>query len=287
MCKSLCGLEVPIVTISSRVRNDTNGDYLQIKESEFPVNPDTGVREMPINKYKRYVVVNSRVHPGETPSSWMMHGFLKCLTGESQAAVELRKRVVFKIIPMTNPDGVINGNYRTSIAGCDLNRRYDEPDFRFHPTVWSIKHLCEELQKVDCMANQPQMYKECNNEDTVLAFIDMHGHSRKKSVFMYGPYVPMHSLDYFKMRVLPRLIADETNMFRFHSCRFVDEKSKQRAARIAINKECGVTNCFTLEASFHSWFDRENQNFEFTPDNLEQMGVALVNSLYEYILMVE
>jgi murein tripeptide amidase MpaA len=26
---------------------------------------------------------------------------------------------------MLNPDGVIVGNYRTSMAGCDLNRRYD------------------------------------------------------------------------------------------------------------------------------------------------------------------
>jgi murein tripeptide amidase MpaA len=46
---------------------------------------------------------------------------------------------------MVNPDGVIIGNYRSSMAGCDLNRRYDEPDFRFHPTVWSIKNMCDDL----------------------------------------------------------------------------------------------------------------------------------------------
>ena len=37
-------------------------------------------------------------------------------------AEELRKRVIFKIIPMMNPDGVIIGNYRTSLSGNDLNR---------------------------------------------------------------------------------------------------------------------------------------------------------------------
>lgn len=33
----------------------------------------------------------------------------------------------FQIIPMLNPDGVIVGNYRCSLAGLDLNREYREP----------------------------------------------------------------------------------------------------------------------------------------------------------------
>ena len=31
---------------------------------------------------------------------------------------------VFKIIPMLNPDEVINGNYRCSLVGSDLNWRW-------------------------------------------------------------------------------------------------------------------------------------------------------------------
>lgn len=44
----------------------------------------------------------------------------------SEAAI-LRDNLIFKIIPMLNPDGVINGNYRCSIAGCDLNRKWQCP----------------------------------------------------------------------------------------------------------------------------------------------------------------
>lgn len=40
----------------------------------------------------------------------------------------LRDKFVFKLIPMLNPDGVINGNYRCSLAGCDLNRRWTKPN---------------------------------------------------------------------------------------------------------------------------------------------------------------
>ena len=54
----------------------------------------------------------------------MMSGFLRYITGNSLNAQELRRRVVFKVIPMSNPDGVIIGNYRSSICGNDLNRQY-------------------------------------------------------------------------------------------------------------------------------------------------------------------
>jgi hypothetical protein len=40
---------------------------------------------------------------------------------------------------MINVDGVIIGNYRTSMSGNDLNRKFKEPDSRLHPEVLAIK----------------------------------------------------------------------------------------------------------------------------------------------------
>ena len=42
----------------------------------------------------------------------------------SKDAAELKDKLIFKIIPMINPDGVVAGNYRTSFIGKDLNRLY-------------------------------------------------------------------------------------------------------------------------------------------------------------------
>ncbi len=83
--------------------------------------------------FKRFVFLFARVHPGETNSSFMMQGFIKFITGSSAEAKELRRKFIFKIVPMINPDGVICGNYRSSMSGSDLNRQYHSPNPTLHP----------------------------------------------------------------------------------------------------------------------------------------------------------
>lgn len=66
---------------------------------------------------RRAVILTSRVHPGESNSSFIMHGTLDFLVSDEEAARYLRNNFVFKVIPMLNPDGVIIGNYRCSLTG--------------------------------------------------------------------------------------------------------------------------------------------------------------------------
>lgn len=89
------------------------------------------------------------------------------------------------------------------------------------------------------------------------------------------------------MRMIPKLLSEESEMFRYHSCTFQNEKSKETAARIVLYKEYDIYNCFTMEASFHGYFDKDRVQYEFTVEAYEQMGVNLVNSLYEYVMILE
>ena len=57
-------------------------------------------------------------------ASYVMQGVIDFLISDHEKAKYLRDHVVFKIIPMMNPDGVIHGHYRTSLSGADLNRRW-------------------------------------------------------------------------------------------------------------------------------------------------------------------
>lgn len=91
---------------------------------------------------KKGVIISARVHPGESVGSWMMKGVLDLLTDpEDKEAQMLWDNYIFKIIPMLNPDGVINGNYRCSLAGCDLNWWWKTPSKVLHPTIYHLKQM--------------------------------------------------------------------------------------------------------------------------------------------------
>jgi len=86
---------------------------------------------------KKAIFITSRVHPGEPQASHMLDGLITYLL--SKEADMLRKHFVIRIIPMLNPDGVIYGNYRCSLLGCDLNRKWEKPNRLLHPTIFHAK----------------------------------------------------------------------------------------------------------------------------------------------------
>ena len=109
-----------------------------------------------------------RIHPGETNASWVLHGILDFLASKDSA--ELKDRLIFKVVPMINPDGVVAGNYRTSFIGKDLNRLYLMNDPQ-NPGYSKIDNAL----KPEIMAMK-KLIQECKDSESrgVLAFIDVH-----------------------------------------------------------------------------------------------------------------
>ena len=91
---------------------------------------------------KRVFFLSSRVHPGETPATFVFLGFLDFIlkTDDPRAKI-LRDTFIFKLIPILNPDGVQRGHYRTDQFGVNLNRVYLDPDFEKHPSIYAAKSL--------------------------------------------------------------------------------------------------------------------------------------------------
>ncbi|VDO48353.1 unnamed protein product [Schistosoma margrebowiei] len=226
------------------------------------------------NKDKYAVVITARVHPGETNSSWIIYGLLKFLTSNQSIILTLKKQYTFYIIPMLNPDGVIVGNYRCSLTGRDLNRNYRQPKKDVFPTVWTVKQLVKWCKKT---------YKD-------VIYCDMHGHSRRNNIFMYGcDPLYRHSKIFnntkksLHERILPYIISQQaTSYFSFPNCRFTVHPSKESTSRVVFWREFEVINSFTLEATFNGSTLQNNNLMKFEVDDFMKMGEILGYSLYKF-----
>lgn len=166
----------------------------------------------------------------------MLDGLLQYLL--SKEAEVLRKHFVVRIVPMLNPDGVIYGNYRCSLLGVDLNRKWEKPNRFLHPTVFHAKNLIRHMHA----------------ERKVVLFTDLHGHSRKLNAFFYGcsykNYEQEGRIRNAQLRIVPLLCCQKNGHFSTKDSRFGIEKCKEATARVTVFKEFGIMNSFTLECSF-------------------------------------
>jgi hypothetical protein len=209
---------------------------------------------------RKGIVLSARVHPGETVGSWMMQGALEFLVSRSPEADLLRRLYVFKIVPMLNPDGVIRGNHRCSLAGCDLNRNWKRPKELTHPVISSFKRL------IKAFASKFPLQMVC----------DMHGHSRKSDVFMYSCNDPRNPAAF---KLFPYIVSKVSSIFSFKGCRFGMQKSKESTLRISLFKELRLPTVYTCEASFCGASTGKYAGLHFTTDLLKQMGKDLCMAL--------
>ncbi|ESO95340.1 hypothetical protein LOTGIDRAFT_117158, partial [Lottia gigantea] len=216
-------------------------------------------------KHKKAVVLTSRVHPGESNSSWMMKGFLDYLTGNSADAKLLRDTFIFKIVPMLNPDGVIVGNYRCSLAGRDLNRNYKTMLKDAYPSVWHTRSMIRKLLQ----------------EREIVVYCDLHGHSRRQNVFIYG-CENKHNEKRLRERIFPCMLSKNApHSFSYNSCKFKVQKSKEGTGRIVV-WNMGVLNSFTMEATFCGSSLGKKKGSHFSVADFEALGYYFCDTLLDY-----
>lgn len=241
LCKTLSGKDCELLSIS-----DFNGSTQE-------------------QKARRAVVISSRVHPGEAQASWMMQGIIDFLVGDSLVARTLRRIFLFQIIPMLNPDGVYYGNSRCSLAACDLNRVWHTPSQMYHPTIFHAKEL---------------LRSEHSTRGLVF-FCDLHGHSRKKNVFVYGCDTKKRPNP--RARVFAKLFSLQQTAKRYISlpdCSFKISKSKEKTARVVVANEFKLCWCFTLEASFCGGNFGALQGMHYNTQHMQQVGASLCETLF-------
>ncbi|XP_053573620.1 cytosolic carboxypeptidase 4 [Bombina bombina] len=250
LCQTLGGNPCPVITITAMPQSKNKNHIDDIRN-------------------RHYLVLTARVHPGESNSSWVMKGTLEFLTSSDPVAEILREMFVFKIIPMLNPDGVINGNHRCSLNGEDLNRQWVSPKPNLQPTIYHIKGLLYYLYSIN---------------KAPLVFCDYHGHSQKKNVFVYGCSIKetlwqagcvvdsATLLEDVGYRALPKILNKIAPAFSMANCSFVVEKARESTARVVVWREIGVLRSYTMESTYCGFNQGSYKGLQVGTKELEEMG---------------
>eukprot|EP01138_Halocafeteria_seosinensis_P005440 gb/GECG01005561.1/.p1 GENE.gb/GECG01005561.1/~~gb/GECG01005561.1/.p1 ORF type:complete len:823 (+),score=76.98 gb/GECG01005561.1/:1-2469(+) len=246
---------------------------------------------------KPVVFISSRVHPGETPASFVLNGILRFLLNETnEAAKMLRQAFVFKIIPMLNPDGVATGHYRADCYGENLNRLYLSPDPNQAPSIYAAKCILEETRK----------------QERLFLYLDLHAHASKRGCFFYGNHLS-DPVDQLFNTLFPRFVSLYSphvdlfgNNFSEKNMKARDKRdkagsSKEGAGRVGIYNVTGCVLCYTLECNYNtdarpsrlsgmentqaakSYQSDALETWRYTPASWENVGIATLLGLLDLV----
>ncbi|XP_016151530.1 cytosolic carboxypeptidase 6-like [Sinocyclocheilus grahami] len=218
---------------------------------------------------KRVVFLTARVHPGESPASFICQGVIDFLVSQHPIAQVLRDHVIFKIVPMLNPDGVFLGNYRCSLMGFDLNRHWQDPSPWAHPTLHAVKQLIVQMNQ------DPKVSLEF--------YIDVHAHSTMMNGFMYGNVFEEEERGQ-RQAVFPQLLCQNAPDFSLSSTSFNRDMVKAGTGRRFLGGLLDDTSyCYTLEVSFYSYMTAGSTSpVPYTEDGYMKLGRNVARTFLDY-----
>lgn len=133
---------------NDKFHRETIGQTIQNRKVELITvdNVEKPVKRL-IRSKVRVIVIIARAHPGESPASFVLQGFMEFLLANHVIANILREHFIFKIIPMLNPDGVFLGNNRCNLVGHDLNRCWNSASSWTEPELFGITKTLKDLDE--------------------------------------------------------------------------------------------------------------------------------------------
>ena len=231
LTRSIDGRDVEIITISHK--SNFTKEREERLDNLFP-----SFTPRPYKSSKPVVFISARVHPGETPASYLLDGILMVLLGNDSRGLALRQNFVFKIVPVLNPDGVYRGNFRTDQNGVNLNRCYLQPSVFEHPSIYAVRRYLTAIGNVKF-------------------YFDLHAHMSKRSSFLFGNFLPDRKVD---NQVFAKLMEINCQFFEFGDCDFSEKSmmakdpkdlnSKEGSGRVALYSALGIIHSYTVESSY-------------------------------------
>lgn len=185
----------------------------------------------------------ARNRASESPTSFVVQGLIDFLVSDHEVARSLRRHLVFKIVPMVNPDGVFLGNTKGNKLGQDLNRCWLKPNKLTQPTIVAIKSLIVGLD------SDPHL-----DLDLVL---DIHSHPCLLGLFTVGnAYDDVYRFE--RHAVFPKILSKICPDYNPENSIYNNDEDKSSTARRffrdALSPE---VNTYTVEVSLLGFIPRK------------------------------
>jgi hypothetical protein len=136
-----------------------------------------------------------------------------------------------------------------------------------HPTVYALKALLQEQKS----------YRE------ISMYIDLHGHSRKYNIFMYG--VEEKKKPNPKVRAFPKFFSLHNHgkkYVSYNDCSFHVRKGRESTARVVVAREIGIPLSYTIEATFCGTDDGPLKYCHMHIGHLQEVGSSMCDAFLQY-----
>ncbi|KAM7249102.1 hypothetical protein ACFE04_021586 [Oxalis oulophora] len=190
------------------------------------------------------------------------------LISNHPTAEKLRSRVVFKIIPMINPDGVVLGNFRSNWLGSDFERYWNRISPWSHPPLHAAFETISNLNK---------------DKNVELDFvIDLHAHCSLRGIFVHGnTYQNVYRQE--RHILFPKLLSQNVDGYESEYCVFNRDKQRRNTCRRFFSDLKETINCYSIYASFHGYNHKETQKLiHFDEESYYRVGRNIARSFADY-----
>ena len=112
---------------------------------------------------KARIWVHGRIHPSESPGSYLVDGLVEYLTSDTPEGRSLRRQIDAWVLPFANPDGVADGLSRSNARGVNQEINFGRCDDSTVVEVRAIKRMFEKLTEdrpLDIMLNSHSQHSE-------------------------------------------------------------------------------------------------------------------------------
>lgn len=252
LCRTLGGIDLPMIF--------WDADFRSFKSHEQIIRQ----QYLTLSCRKPLIIIASRLHPGESNSSFAMEGFLDQLFVRNS---KLLTTCSFLILPMMNPDGVVCGYYRPQLNGIDMNRSWKTPSPKSNPEVFSVIKLCDSL----------------SHGRKILFLLDFHGHTAQCNAFTYS--VKNSRVKYNQYQgVFTEILGRYCSFFSVKDSCSMLPKDYPSTMRVALHQRYQIPFAYTLEMSFGGINMGERAFTQFRQEDYIQVGAATVLALEEMLL---